>query len=73
MTNFLFKSYGVRIELIALDFIKDAHDKIYFLDCHGFKLQDYEKLSRIALLSEEQAFLYKQESKYIYDKANNTV
>ena len=59
---FLFKSYGVRIEEIAIDFIKDEREVIYFLDVNGFKVFEFEKVSRLSLLSEEQVMMRKVES-----------
>lgn len=53
IVNFLYKSYGVRIECIVLDFIKDEHDTIFFTDCNGFRIIEYAKISRLALLSED--------------------
>lgn len=70
---FLFKSYGIRIESIALDFIKDERDVIYFTDVNGFKIQDYERIYRLTLMSDDEQTAKKNESKDIYDKANNTV
>lgn len=51
--SFLFKSYGLRIDEIAIDFIKDERDVIYFTDVNGFKVLEFEKVSRLALLSDE--------------------
>ena len=59
---FLFKSYGVRIEEIAIDFIKDERDIIYFVDVNGFKVFEFEKVSRLALLSDEQVMMKRVES-----------
>lgn len=73
LVQFLYKSYGVRIEEIAIDFIKDERDVIYFLDVNGFKVFEHAKISKLALLSEDQWLMKKQESKDIFDKANNTV
>jgi hypothetical protein len=70
---FLFKSYGVRIEEIAIDFIKDERDVIYFVDVNGFRVFEYEKISHLSLLSEDQVMARKIESQDIFDKANNTV
>ncbi len=50
---FLYKSYGVRIEEIAIDFVKDERDIIYFIDVNGFKIFEFEKISRLALLSDD--------------------
>ena len=53
LVSFLFKSYGLRIDEIAIDFIKDERDVIYFTDVNGFKVLEFEKVSRLALLSDE--------------------
>ena len=53
LVNFLFKSYGIRIEMIAVDFIKDERDMIYFVDVNGFKVADYNKICRLALMNED--------------------
>jgi hypothetical protein len=71
--TFLYKSYGIKIESIAIDFTKDERDVIYFLDVNGFSVFEYEKVSRLALMSEDEWALKKQESKDIFNKANNTV
>jgi hypothetical protein len=51
---FLFKSYGVRIEEIAIDFIKDERDVIYMTNVDGFKVFEYERISQLSLLNEDQ-------------------
>jgi hypothetical protein len=63
----------VRIEEIAIDFIKDERDIIYFVDVNGFKVFEFEKVCRLALLSDEQVMMKRVESQDIFDKANNTV
>ncbi len=54
LVMFLFKSYAVRIEQIAIDFIKDERDVIFFTDVNGFKVVEYEKICRMALLNEDE-------------------
>ena len=73
LVTFLLKSYGLRIEQIAIDFVKDARDVIYFTDVNGFKVYEYDKVCHLALLSDDQLLLRRQEAKDIQDKANNTV
>ena len=38
LVTFLFRSYGVRIEQIAIDFIKDDRDVVFFIDVNGFSV-----------------------------------
>ena len=73
LVSFLYKSYGIRIEEIAIDFTKDDRDAIYFLDVNGFSVFEFEKVSRLALLSDDEQEMRRLESKDILDKANNTV
>lgn len=54
LVMFLFKSYGVRIEEIAIDFIKDERDVIYLTDVNGFKVFEYEKVNELALLGDDK-------------------
>jgi hypothetical protein len=35
----------VRIDLIAIDFIKDDRDVVYFVDVNGFKVAEYERFA----------------------------
>lgn len=53
LVQFLYKSYQVRIDLIAIDFMKDEHDVIYFVDVNGFKVAEYEKFTKLKLLSDD--------------------
>lgn len=73
LVSFLYKSYGIRIEEIAIDFTKDDRDVIYFLDVNGFSVSEFEKVSRLALLSDDEQEMRRLESRDILDKANNTV
>eukprot|EP00347_Sterkiella_histriomuscorum_P000881 403374165 len=73
IVNFIFKSYGIRIEQIAIDFIKDERDVIYFTDVNGFKVFEHEKVSRLAMLTDDQWVEKIKEEKGIFDRANNTV
>lgn len=41
LTNFIFKSYGIRFETIALDFVRDEFGDSYFIGCNGFTICDY--------------------------------
>jgi hypothetical protein len=49
----------VRIEAISIDFIKDEKEAIYFLDVGGFRVTEYEKISKLALLSEDEVYMKK--------------
>ena len=46
---------------------------IYFLDVNGFRVLEYEKVSRITMLTDVQVAERAKEEKGIYDRANNTV
>jgi len=73
LLDFLFLKHKIRIEAIALDFVKDMFGSVFFIDCNGFKVADYEKFSRLALMSYDQVDLMKKQAEDVRDKANNTV
>lgn len=60
----MFRSYGVRIESMAIDFLKDERDIVYFIDLCGFRVppSSLVSLNRLALLSGDAIELKKLEA-----------
>ena len=65
LTEFITKSYGIRFEVIALDFVKDEFGESFFVGCNGFTICEYERIARIQMMSIEEAENRKIENKEV--------